>query len=59
MNAMSTVGIIEEQSMSFSLPSLPKNVTVTTDVSTEEFLWLCVFFFSLGTFVYASLKRKT
>jgi len=56
---MSTVGIIEEQSMSFSLPTLPKNVTVTTDVSTEEFLWLCVFFFSLGTFVYASLKRKT
>lgn len=56
---MSTVDIVQE-SPAFSFPtSLPTNVTMSGDMAREEFCWLCVLVFSLGTFVFVSLKRKT
>lgn len=55
---MSTVDIVEETPTFTFKPTLPRNVTLPTEISTDEFAWLCILCLSLMAFSYLSLKRK-
>jgi len=54
---MSTVGIIDEPTIAFSLPKLNVSAAVAPDMNAEEIMWLCLLALSVITFVYTSLKR--